>query len=153
MSAWSRYLVWLFVLLLILLAIPVLAEETGSVSGVVRGSDGAPVPGVLVTASGPMLPAGRSATTAADGSFSILRLPPGEYTVTETSPPAGYGAGTAVDGTSTAVDPTNCGANKPTTANSAVFTDPPLGEIGVTFKDLGSGETKASIVCANGSDS
>src|SRR5689334_3403775 len=79
MSAWSRYLVWLFVLLL---AVPVLAEETGSVSGVVRGSDGAPVPGVLVTASGPMLPAGRSATTAADGSFSILRLPPGEYTVT-----------------------------------------------------------------------
>ena len=77
----------------------------------------------------------------------ISGLVPGEYTVTETSPPAGYGAGTAVDGTATAADPTNCGANKPSTADSAVFTDPPLGEIGVTFRDLGSGETSASIVC------
>jgi hypothetical protein len=57
------------------------AQVTGSISGVVRGADGAPLPGVTVTASGPLLPAGRTAVTDEKGAFSILRLPPGEYQV------------------------------------------------------------------------
>lgn len=84
------------------------------------------------------------------GSVCISGLAPGEYTVTETTPPAGYGSGTAVDGTATAASGTNCGTSKPSTAQSAVFTDPPLAEIGVTFTDLGSGETSSSIVCTQG---
>ncbi|HYG63389.1 MAG TPA: carboxypeptidase regulatory-like domain-containing protein [Thermoanaerobaculia bacterium] len=73
-----RLLVCLFILLL---AVPVLAQETGSISGVVQSGDGSPLPGVVVTASGPLLPGGRTATSASDGSYSILRLPPGPYTV------------------------------------------------------------------------
>jgi uncharacterized repeat protein (TIGR01451 family) len=84
------------------------------------------------------------------GAVCISGLAPGTYTVSETTPPTGYGSGTAVDNTSTATSGTNCTANKPTTADSAVFTDPPLGNIGVTFTDGGSGETHASIVCAAG---
>jgi hypothetical protein len=58
------------------------AQDTGSISGVVRGAGDAALPGVTVTASGPLLPAGRTAVTDDKGAFSILRLPPGEYQVT-----------------------------------------------------------------------
>ncbi|HSG40222.1 MAG TPA: TonB-dependent receptor [Thermoanaerobaculia bacterium] len=57
------------------------AQETGSLSGVVRGSDGTALPGVTVTISGPRLPAGKTAVTDENGAFSFLRLPPGEYEV------------------------------------------------------------------------
>ena len=81
------------------------------------------------------------------GSVCISGLAPGQYTVTETTPPDGYGSGTAVDGTATAADGTNCGASKPSTAQSAVFTDPPLYDLQVNFRDGGSGETSATISC------
>jgi hypothetical protein len=58
------------------------AQVTGSISGAVRDASGAPLPGVTVTASGPLLPAGRRAVTDEKGAFSILRLTPGEYQVT-----------------------------------------------------------------------
>src|SRR4051812_31327285 len=58
------------------------AQVTGSISGAVRDASGAPLPGVRVTASGPLLPAGRRAVTDEKGAFSILRLTPGEYQVT-----------------------------------------------------------------------
>ncbi|HEY9421794.1 MAG TPA: TonB-dependent receptor [Thermoanaerobaculia bacterium] len=57
------------------------AQETGSLSGVVRGSDGAALPGVTVTVSGPLLPAGKTTVTDENGAFSFLRLPPGDYEV------------------------------------------------------------------------
>ncbi len=82
------------------------------------------------------------------GSVCVSGLTPGEYTVTETSPPAGYGSGTAVDDTSTAANGTDCGSHKPSTANSAVFTDPPLYDLQVNFADGGSGETSATISCS-----
>jgi carboxypeptidase family protein/TonB-dependent receptor-like protein len=72
---------WLLPLIL-LTAGPALAQESGSISGVVRGADGVPLPGVTVTATGPLLPAGRVAVTDENGAFSILRLPPGDYEVT-----------------------------------------------------------------------
>jgi hypothetical protein len=68
-------------LLLVLIAVPALAQTTGSVSGVVQAADGSPLPGVTVTVSGPLLPAGRTAVTDEEGRFSVLRLPPGEYQV------------------------------------------------------------------------
>jgi carboxypeptidase family protein/TonB-dependent receptor-like protein len=73
---------FLWVVLLILATAAVaLAQDTGSVSGVVRGADGAPLPGVTVTVSGPLLPVGRTTVTDSDGAFRFLRLPPGDYEV------------------------------------------------------------------------
>ena len=60
---------------------PAFAQETGSISGVVRAEDGSAMPGVTVRASGPSLPAGRSEVTDADGVFNFQRLPPGTYEV------------------------------------------------------------------------
>lgn len=40
----------------------------------------------------------------------------------------------------------NFTTNKPTDANSAVFTDPPLSDIQVNFRDGGSGETSATSI-------
>ncbi len=77
----SQPFLWLL-LLMLAMAGAALAQDSGSISGVVRGADGAPLPGVTVTASGPLLPAGRIGVTDEQGAFSILRLPPGEYEVT-----------------------------------------------------------------------
>src|SRR4051794_19690662 len=55
------------------------AETTGSLSGVVRGNDGAALGGVTVTVKGPFLPAGRSVVTDKEGAFSFQRLLPGSY--------------------------------------------------------------------------
>jgi hypothetical protein len=57
------------------------AETTGSISGIVKGRDGAPLPGVTVTVSGPFLPAGRTDYTDSAGRFQFARLLPGEYVV------------------------------------------------------------------------
>jgi uncharacterized repeat protein (TIGR01451 family) len=81
------------------------------------------------------------------GKVCISGLVPGTYTVNETTAPSGYGGASQSDVSATAANGTNCGANKPSTANSAVFTNAPLGEIEILFSDLGSGETGASIVC------
>jgi hypothetical protein len=63
-----------------LLAAPiVLAQTTGSVSGVALDGNGAPLPGVLVTISGPQMPLGRSVTTRSDGVFNFQNLIPGTY--------------------------------------------------------------------------
>ena len=70
-----------FLALLLMMAGAAFAQTTGSVSGVVRGGDGAPLPGVTVTVSGPLLPAGKSTVTDEAGAWSILRLPPGNYTI------------------------------------------------------------------------
>lgn len=57
------------------------AETTGSISGTVKGRDGAPLPGVTVTVSGPFLPAGRTDFTDSSGRFQFARLLPGQYVV------------------------------------------------------------------------
>ena len=70
-----------FLALLLMMAGAVSAQTTGSISGLVRGGDGSPLPGVTVTVSGPLLPAGKSTVTDETGAWSILRLPPGNYVV------------------------------------------------------------------------
>ena len=72
----------LVALALVSLAAPLAFGQTsGSVSGVVRNPEGAPLPGVTVTISGDKLPLGRSMTTLSDGSFQFGGLIPGEYLV------------------------------------------------------------------------
>jgi hypothetical protein len=43
----------------------------------------------------------------------------------------------------------NCTDNPPTGAAVVTFTDPPLSDIQVNFRDGGSGETSATITCDN----
>lgn len=76
----QRFL-WLALLVLLTAGVAFAAETTGSISGVVRSSDGSPLPGVMVQVSGPLLPAGKSEVTGPDGKFQFLRLPPGSYQV------------------------------------------------------------------------
>jgi Carboxypeptidase regulatory-like domain len=67
---------------LALLAAPWFAmgqATTGSVSGVVTGPDGKPLPGATVTISGPLLPRGQATTTLSDGAFRFAALLPGSY--------------------------------------------------------------------------
>jgi hypothetical protein len=64
-----------------MMAGPAFAQETGSISGVVRAEDGSAMPGVTVRASGPALPTGQSEVTDADGVFNFQRLPLGTYEV------------------------------------------------------------------------
>jgi uncharacterized repeat protein (TIGR01451 family) len=81
------------------------------------------------------------------GEVCVSGLAAGEYTVSETTPPDGYGDGTATDPTALVVTGTDCTDNQPSDANSAVFTNPPLADIQVNFRDGGSGETSATIDC------
>ena len=69
-------------LVLLLLAGAAFAQQTGSVSGVVRDSEGQPLPGATVTVKGPMLPTGTVEVTRDNGAYDFERLPPGEYQLT-----------------------------------------------------------------------
>jgi hypothetical protein len=61
-----------------------LAGETGSVSGVVKDSQGGVLPGASVRVSGPMLPGGRAVVTSATGTYVFPGLLPGVYKVEAT---------------------------------------------------------------------
>lgn len=64
----------------LLLASVALAQTyTGNIHGVVKDSSGAPIPGATVTVAGDQAP--RVTVSEADGTFRILRLEPGRYTV------------------------------------------------------------------------
>jgi Prealbumin-like fold domain len=85
------------------------------------------------------------------GEVCVSGLLQGDYDVTETSAPPGYGL-PADPGpeTVTVVAGTNCTDNPPTGSAVVTFTDPPLADIQVNFRDGGSGETSAtSITCEN----
>jgi hypothetical protein len=80
----SRCFLWLLFLVLVMASLtagPARAQETGSISGVIRAEDGSPMPGVTVRVSSELLPAGRSEVTDADGVYNFQRLPPGTYQV------------------------------------------------------------------------
>ena len=57
------------------------AQVAGRIEGIVSDSDGRPLEGVEVRASGPRLPGVRLAVTDANGWYRLLELPPGEYLV------------------------------------------------------------------------
>lgn len=68
-------------LLLAGLALPALAGETGSISGVVKDSQGGVLPGVTVKVTGDVMPGGREMTTTDKGEYFFTRLLPGNYKV------------------------------------------------------------------------
>jgi len=69
-------------MLLALCAAPVSAQDfRGSIIGRVNDSSGARLPGATVTATNTATNVGSTTTTNNDGSYSILYLTPGTYTV------------------------------------------------------------------------
>ena len=63
--------------------LPALAQVTGSIAGTVRDSSGAVLPGATVTLRGPSLQRESvTATTNPDGTYRLVLVPPGAYTVT-----------------------------------------------------------------------
>ena len=81
------------------------------------------------------------------GEVCVSGLTPGTYTVNETSPPPGYGAAPAseADQMVTVVGDTDCTANLPGAGATATFSNPPLSDIQVRFRDGGSGETMLTV--------
>jgi hypothetical protein len=83
MCAWRRWLVSVAVLLIV--AIPAstaLAQTRSEVSGTIKDSSGAVLPGVTVTLSSPNMVGGaKTAITNADGTYRLSDLPPGVYTM------------------------------------------------------------------------
>jgi carboxypeptidase family protein len=55
------------------------AATTGEIFGIIRDTEGRPLPGVTVTVSSPALQGARTATTDAAGEYRFPLLPPGQY--------------------------------------------------------------------------
>ncbi len=66
------------------LCAPAFAQQTGSISGTVSLEDGAPIPGVLITATADVLPRARTAVSNTSGGYRLPQLPPGKYVLTFT---------------------------------------------------------------------
>jgi hypothetical protein len=70
----------LFVMAIVLLAMPMLAQTVGALTGTVL-LDGAPLPGATVTISSPALQGVRTTYSDANGNYNFAALPPGDYRV------------------------------------------------------------------------
>ena len=81
---YSRVTRSILFLLMVFLAMPAFAQQTGTISGKVLGADGGPLPGVTVEARSTVLPGPRVTVTGASGDYQLPALPPGQYTVTFT---------------------------------------------------------------------
>jgi len=75
--------------LALVLSSPLLAQ-TAILRGIATDESGAVVPGAKVTVSGPSGLV-KTATTAADGSYSVVGLRPGDYTVQAAAPDLAMG--------------------------------------------------------------
>ncbi len=73
-------------LLASLLALPVFAQQTGTINGSVSDSNGDPLPGVVITVESDALQGNRSAVSTDQGNFLVRLLPPGIYTLTAVMP-------------------------------------------------------------------
>jgi hypothetical protein len=63
-------------------SVPAFAQQTGTLSGVVRDAQGGVLPGVTVTvASAALIGGARSTVTGDTGSYQLTALPPGTYSV------------------------------------------------------------------------
>src|SRR5688572_11913546 len=76
-----RRILWLAVALAVLASTPPLWAQrtTGSITGVVKDTTGAALPGVTVGVSGPNIVGTQTAVTNEEGLYRFLGLPPGEY--------------------------------------------------------------------------
>ena len=78
----SRVFRALLFLSIVVLAIPIFAQQTGALHGRVLASDGSALPGVTVEASSNVLPQPRVTTTDTQGQYRLPALIPGTYNIT-----------------------------------------------------------------------
>ncbi|MBZ0113326.1 MAG: TonB-dependent receptor [Thermoanaerobaculia bacterium] len=78
-----RKSLWLS-LIAIMVSLPALAQQTGSLSGTVTLTSGEALPGVTVEASSNVLPRPRATSTGVDGDYRLPLLPPGTYQISFT---------------------------------------------------------------------
>lgn len=78
----KRFLMMGMAILFLFSIFAIAQEQTGELVGTVTDEEGNPLPGVTVTANSPSLIGVSSSVTNADGTYRLLRLPPGTYTVT-----------------------------------------------------------------------
>ena len=76
-----KKLVFLVFSACLLLPAVALAQQTGSVSGVILDQTGSVIPGATVRISGDQLPGGRTVQTDVNGIYRFPLLLPGQYTV------------------------------------------------------------------------
>jgi hypothetical protein len=75
--------VYLVLLALMFVTTPAWAQQTGTLSGLVRDAQSAVLPGATVTVTSPALLGGARTTVTGDtGNYQFTALPPGEYSVT-----------------------------------------------------------------------
>src|SRR5262245_47424789 len=75
MRKWLTLWVWV-------LAVPALAQQTGSINGMVVSEDGRPLPGATLTIESPALQGRRDTVSGEEGRFVFALLPPGVYSIT-----------------------------------------------------------------------
>src|SRR5207248_10194540 len=66
--------------ILLLTTFPAMAQTTANLTGTVT-TEGAPIPGVLVTITSPNFQGSRTASTDVNGNYNFTALPPGDYSV------------------------------------------------------------------------
>ena len=71
-------------LALTLVALPAMAQQSGSISGKLTGKQGQALAGVRIDVTGNVLPQPRRVTTNEAGDYRLPFLPPGEYVLTYT---------------------------------------------------------------------
>src|SRR6267143_6104117 len=83
----AKFAAHLFSPLVVLVVVPSLASAQSTISGVVRDTSGAVMPGVTVdAASEALIERSRTAVTSGDGRYTIVDVRPGLYTITFTLP-------------------------------------------------------------------
>src|SRR5687767_12279522 len=71
---------------LLLTALTLGAQTTGTIQGTIRDTAGTPLPGVTVEATSPSLQGTRSVVTRGDGNYRFPAVAPGTYRVKATLP-------------------------------------------------------------------
>ena len=79
MKNWTK--VAALVAVALLAASGAFAQTNGRIEGTVKDSNGAALPGVTLTATAPTLQGSKTAVSGNDGSFRLLSLPPGLYSL------------------------------------------------------------------------
>src|SRR5262245_40964996 len=76
---------WVLVVVFVIVLAPALAHAQASITGLVKDSSGAVLPGVLVEVASPaLIEKVRSAVTDGSGQYRVVDLRPGTYSVTFT---------------------------------------------------------------------